>query len=48
MKKLELGDDKVYKMNVGDIYKSENKYWTNKLPWNNNFEPFIWRVDVGS
>lgn len=41
MKKLEIGDDKVYKMNVGDIYKSENKYWTDKLPWNNNFEPFI-------
>lgn len=44
MKKLELGDDKVYKMNVGDIYKSENKYWTNKLPWNNNFEPFIHKL----
>jgi hypothetical protein len=41
MKKLELGDDKVYKMNVGDIYKSENKYWSNKRPWNNNFEPFM-------
>ena len=44
MKKLELGDDKVYKMNVGDIYKSEIKYWTNKLPWNNNFEPFIHKL----
>ena len=44
MKKLELGDDKVYKMNVGDIYKSENKYWTNKLPWNNNLEPFIHKL----
>ena len=41
MKKLELGDDKVYKMNTGDIYKSENKYWSNKTPWNNNFEPFM-------
>lgn len=41
MKKLELGDDKVYKMNVGSIYKSENKYWSNKRPWNNNFEPFM-------
>ena len=41
MKKLELGDDKVYKMNVGDIYKSENKYWSDKRPWNNNFEPFM-------
>ena len=41
MKKLELGDDKVYKMNTGDIYKSEKKYWSNKTPWNNNFEPFM-------
>lgn len=41
MKKLELGDDKVYKLNVGDIYKSENKYWSNKRPWDNNFEPFM-------
>ena len=44
MQKLELGDDKVYKMNVGDIYKSDRKYWTNKLPWNNNFEPFIHKL----
>ena len=41
MNKLELGYDKVYKMNTGDIYKSENKYWSNKRPWNNNFEPFM-------
>lgn len=44
MEKLQLGDDKVYKLNVGEIYKSENKYWTHKLPWNNNFEPFIHRL----
>jgi len=44
MRKLELGDDKVYKLNVGDIYKSEKKYWSDKLPWNNNFEPFIHKL----
>ena len=41
MNKLELGDDKAYKLNTGVIYKSENKYWSNKRPWNNNFEPFM-------
>ena len=37
MQKVILGDDKAYKMNSGDIYKSENKYWSDKRPWNNNF-----------
>lgn len=41
MQKIELGDDKAYKMNSGDIYKSENKYWSDQRPWNNNFEPFM-------
>lgn len=41
MQKVELGDDKVYKFNSGLIYKSEHKYWSNKMPWNNNFQPFM-------
>ncbi|NQY99628.1 MAG: 2OG-Fe(II) oxygenase [Bdellovibrionales bacterium] len=39
-KPVELGQDKVYKLNSGLIYKSLNKYWFSKLPWQNNYTPF--------
>lgn len=38
---VKLGDDKVYKLNSGTIYKSHNKYWSSKKPWKNNYQPFL-------
>ena len=39
-KQLELGYDKVYKLNSGTIFKSDKKYWFSELPWKNNYKPF--------
>ena len=38
--KLNFGEDKVYRLNSGDIYKNKKKYWMSQQPWNNNYQPF--------
>jgi Rps23 Pro-64 3,4-dihydroxylase Tpa1-like proline 4-hydroxylase len=43
---VELGRDKVYKLNSGTIYKSLNKYWFSELPWQNNYTPFAESLTV--
>ena len=35
------GDDPSYKLNSGPIFKSTEKYWYSKYPWENNYEPFM-------
>jgi Rps23 Pro-64 3,4-dihydroxylase Tpa1-like proline 4-hydroxylase len=43
-KKVELGEDKVYKLNTGTIFKSHKKYWFSELPWKNNYNPFAQKL----
>jgi len=42
--KIDLGVDKIYRLNSGEIYKNEKKYWSKNLPWNTGYDLFMTKL----